>query len=241
MRSKARAKPPVPNTATTVENAVQQNLAPTDTTTTPTTTSPQRHSGTRDPGNGRLTAPAPGRRYPQTSRSRPPSGDSTTNPATGAVTTPGNPVPSTGNAGITNTRAYSSNYVPGTQPAMTPGTAGAVGQPGMTYSSVNPMGTTMAPGPSRGRAQEPIGRRRRPRTPQCTLPPGTPPQPRRTTPHRPRCTRCDSAAALFGGLFGRPIAEFYSTMPPTYTYGTAPGTYTYAPAPGTYTYAPSPY
>ncbi len=229
------------NPATAVENAVEQNLAPANTTTAPTTTSPA--SGTQapaTPGTG-TAVPSATTTVPATATQTPVvPGTVTTNPAAGAVTTQGNLVPSTGNAGITNTQTYSSNYVPGTQPAMTPGTAGTMGQPGMTYSSVNPMGTTMAP----GTIYQGAGAGTYWRTPTTTyssmyVAPGytTPTQPYYTTPTQMYPVR--QRRGLFGGLFRRRNRQVYSTVPSGYTYGTTPSTYTYAP--GTYTYAPAPY
>ena len=137
-----------------------------------------------------------------------------------------------------NGRSYSSYYVPGTQPVTSPGattmapyTMGAIGVPGTGYSSVNPMGTTMAPGTyTQGAAIASTPATWAPST-YTTTGYYSPVQ---TYPVRQR-------RGLFGGMFGRRNRQVYSTGVPAYSYGTAPGTYTYTPAPGTYTYAPSPY
>jgi hypothetical protein len=203
------------------------------------------------PGN---TATMPGNTY------QAPTGPSTVsgNTATGAAANPANTVPGVGNPDAMNSRTYSSNYVPGTQPittpgstTMAPGTMGAVGVPGTGYSYVNPMGTTMAPGTyTQGAA---IASRPAYWAPSTYTTPGyaSPAQSYTTTgyasPYQTYTT--PGYASPYQtypirqrrGLFGRRTRQVYATGATGYTYGTAPGTYTYTPAPGTYTYAPSPY
>jgi hypothetical protein len=236
------APPAAPNPATAVENAVQQDLAPTTTTTPPTTSPANSIQAPATPGtaaavpSAATTIPATGTQVPTVP------GTATTNPVAGAVTTPGNLVPGTGKAGIMNNQTYSSNYVPGTQPAMTPGTTGVVGQPGVRYGYVDPTGTTMAP----GTIYQSAGAGTYWRTPTTTyssmyVAPGytTPTQTYYTAPTQMYPVR--QRRGLFGGIFQRRNRQFYSTVPSSYTYGTAPGTYSYVPAPGTYTYVPAPY
>ena len=114
-----------------------------------------------------------------------------------------------------------------------PGYAGT-GEPGMNYTSVNPMGVTMAPGSYYSGL--PVTTYR-----SMYVTPGYVPANQTYyytnsggtyVPQRRR--------GLFGGLFGR-RRQVYSTAPYGYTYGTAPVTYTYGTAPTTYTYVPAPY
>jgi hypothetical protein len=222
--------PPAPAAAATAENAVQQDLLPGATTPTTVTTPANANQVpatprtiTTPPGTVSATPGATTMAPANAIQTPGAPGTVTTNPSAVTTTSPGYVAPGTVNAGALNSRTYSSYYVPGTQPGMTPG-AGAVGVPGMGSNTVNPMGTTMAPGTySSGAGLRPYG------TPTTTyssmyVTPGYYTTPTPTYVTRPR-------RGLFGGLFRRGNRQVYTTAPYTYTYGTAPGTYTYAPAP----------
>lgn len=227
--------PPVPGAPSAVENAVQQNLNPTGTTTA-TTTDPANATQTPPPSGTIITAPTTPTTPANAIQAPAVPGSVTNNPATGALNAQPNMVPGTNSAGITNNRTYSSNYVPGTQPVTTPGavmttppaTSGAVGMPGMGYSTA----TTMAPG-TYYQGGVPAGYSSMYVAPGYTTAAPTY-YTTQTYPVRQR-------RGLFGGLFRRRNAQVYTTAPYGYTYGTAPGTYTYTAAPGAYTYAPAPY
>jgi len=151
--------PPAPSAAATVENALQGNAVPgAATTTTPgaTVTSPANSAINQVPGTaGTVTTPAPGTTVTAPANSIQAGGvpGTVTSPAPGTTTAPGTIVPGTVNAGTTPNRAYSSYYVPGTQPGTTvaapsvttPGYYAAGVRPGTTYYTT-PMGNAMAPG-----------------------------------------------------------------------------------------------
>ena len=230
---------PGQNAATTAENAVQQNLTTDDTTTqTPATAPTNVNQVPPMPGtvNSATSAATTAPTNPIQTPAVP--GTVTTNPATGAVTTPGVGVPGTNNAGTTlgtgvpgtnnagmmNSRTYSSNYVPATQPVTTPGTTMAT-TPGMTMAPGTYYQSTTAG--------------------TYGMMPMTTYSSRYVTPGYTTANQTYYAAptqtyatpqrrGLFGGLFRRRNRQVYTTAPAGYTYGTVPGTYTY-------TYAPAPY
>jgi hypothetical protein len=215
---------PAQGAAKAAENAVQQNLLPGGTTTQSTVTSPANaNQAPAIPGTVTAT-PAATTTSPATAIQTPAvPGTATTNPAAGAVTTQGNVVPGTNNAGMMNSRTYSSNYVPATQPGMAPGTTMST-TPGMTRAPV-----TYYQGATVGTYGM---------TPTTTyssmyVTPGytTPAQTYYTTPAQTYPVR--QRRGLFGGLFQRRNRQVYWTAPAgyTYTYVTTPGTYTYSPAP----------
>jgi hypothetical protein len=224
---------PAQGAATAAENAVQQNLLPGTTNPTTVTSPTNANQAPAIPGAAPATPSVTS--TPATTTTDPtnviqtPSvpGTVTTNPAAGAMTTQGNVVPGTNNAGMMNNRAYSSYYVPGTQPGTTPN----VGAGGI--NAVNPMGTTMPIGSyysgagvgSYGMVPGTTTYSSRYVTPGYT----TPTQTYYTTPAQTYPVR--QRRGLFGGLFRRRNLQVYTTAPAGYTYGMAPGTYTYAPAP----------
>ncbi len=225
------------STAATVENAVQGNTrAGTAANMPPAQVPVSGELNTTSPGSLVTSPNNLEQEANQRALNNPATGvtgAATTNQPAGATIYPSTATPAAVNnpAALTN-RTYSSYYVPGTQ-GTTPG-AGAIGVPGMGYNTVNPMGTTMAPGTYySGAGYTPYG------VPTTTyssmyVTPGftTPIQTYSTVPRR----------GLFGGMFRR-NRQVYTTAPYTYTYGTAPSTYTYSygTVPGTYTYTQAPY
>jgi hypothetical protein len=174
-----------------------------------------------------------------------------TNPAPGTVT-PGRYAPGAAYPqGTYGATTYSSNYyAPGFQQGTYPAAANTAASPGYTgrvmpgmagYNSVNPMGTTMAPGYYyAGTAGMPYATGATTGYSSMYVAPGY-------YSTQPQTYTVQQRRGLFGGLFRRRNRVVYSSGPYGTTYGTAPSGYTttsgYYPAttPGTYYYTPSPY
>ena len=208
--------PPAPGTAGAVENAVQQNLLPGDTTQSTVTSPANANPAPGIPGTVTSTPAATTTATTNAIQNPTSPGAVIGNPAAGTTTAPGYVAPGTVNAGPMNRQTYSSNYVPGTQAVTTPGVA--VGG----INSVNPMGTTMPIGTYySGAGVGPYGVYPRTTTySSMYVTPGytTAGQTYYTTPVQTYPIR--QRRGLFGGLFGR-RNRVYATSP--YTYGCGPG------------------